>query len=235
MYKYIYIDKIGRFFYTPNPGHTLGGSLHRALQDFHETGGVETQSQEQLIERLRNTWTSTGYSSGEEEQEHLDSAVVMLQTYYESAVESGVKTILTEKQIREDYGDFILMGRIDRVDEHPDGTIEVIDYKSGRLSTSEEEVRHDLAMGIYQLLLSKRYPGHRVTGSILCLRTNCKATVELSDSELNEIEEGVKAVAEKILQISEDTVFEPEITDLCEDCRFERLCRRRIAGGRSNQ
>jgi RecB family exonuclease len=228
MYKYIYIDKIGRFYYTPNPGHTLGGSLHRALQDFHESGGTETHSPDQLIERLRNTWVSTGYSGVEDEQAHLDSAVTMLQEYYTAALESGVKTIMTEKQLREDMGDFILMGRIDRIDEHPDGTLEVIDYKSGRLSTSEEEVRHDLAMGIYQLLLKKKNPDRRITGSILCLRTNCKATVELSEEELNEIEEGVRAVAEKILQISEESDIEPQITELCEGCRFERLCKRRI-------
>lgn len=228
MYKLIYIDKVGRYFYTPNPGHTFGGSLHRALQEFHETGGAETQSADQLIERLRNTWVSTGYTTSQEEHEHLQSAVDILQDYYEKTLASGVKTIMTEKQVREDMGEFILMGRIDRLDEHPDGTLEIVDYKSGRLSTCQEEVRRDLAMGIYQLLVKRQHPDRRVTASILCLRTQNKATVELSEDELHEVEEGVRAVAEKILKISEDTVIEPDMTELCEGCRFERLCKRHL-------
>jgi putative RecB family exonuclease len=228
MYKLIYIDKIGRYYYIPNPGHSLGGSLHRALQDFHEVGGIETHTQDQLLERLKNSWASAGYSSPEEEKEHLQSALEMIQSYYTQAASWDVKTILTEKQLRVDMGDFILMGRIDRMDEHPDGTLEIIDYKSGRLTTSEDEVRQDLAMGIYQLLARKLYPENRITASILCLRTGDKATVELNDRELEEIEGGVRVVAERILQMSKDTVIEPRITSLCEGCRFERLCKRWI-------
>ena len=38
-------------------------------------------------------------------------------------------TIWVEKQLRADLGPFVLLGRLDRVDEHEDGTVEVVDYK----------------------------------------------------------------------------------------------------------
>lgn len=157
MYKLTYVTKVGRFYYAPNVGDSFGGSLHRAIHDFHSAGGHETHTPEQLAERLHSTWTSIGYSSQQEEKEHLELGVRLLQEYYANS-QTGATTIFTEKQLKEDMGEFYLVGRIDRLDEHPDGKLEIIDYKSGRMSVSEQEVADDLAMSIYQLLVKRKYP-----------------------------------------------------------------------------
>ena len=67
MYKYAYIDRIGKFYYRPKAYHSFGASLHRTLEDFHKAGGAETQSPEQLVEKLHTAWTSVGYASAEED------------------------------------------------------------------------------------------------------------------------------------------------------------------------
>ena len=110
----------------------------------------------------------------------------MMQAYHAAASERrehGVETLFTEKTIKTDMGPFILSGRVDRIDRHPDGTLEVVDYKSGRLETTQEEVSDDLAMNIYQLILRRSYPGSRVMATIYCLRSGVHASAELADAE----------------------------------------------------
>jgi len=45
-------------------------------------------------------------------------------------------------------GPFKLSGRVDRIDRHADGALEIIDYKSGRHEVTAEDVRDSLAMTI---------------------------------------------------------------------------------------
>lgn len=226
LYKFIYIDRIGRYLYKPKAYHSFGSSLHRAISDFHAAGGAEQETAEQLVERLHERWVSLGYTSEIEEQEHLEQAAEMIAEYHSSHVEPSEKTLLIEKQLKWDMGDFILIGRVDRLVETEDGTIGVIDYKSGRMSVTEEEVRNDLAMGIYQLLAARNYPGHPVSATIYCLRTGVKATVKMGPEELAELEDQVKVIAEEMLKIDSETVLQPCREEICDSCDFTPRCKR---------
>src|SRR3954468_24478015 len=66
-------------------GHALGGSVHRALQVFHERGGADELSQEELVGHLREKWSEQGFSSPEEAAAHLAAGEDLLLRYYESA------------------------------------------------------------------------------------------------------------------------------------------------------
>ena len=228
MYKLTYIDRLSRFYYRPKSYHSFGASLHRALEEYHKLGGPQTQSAEQLVDKMHQVWVSAGYASEQEEREHLDWAAEFLQDYHTAHRVEGVRTVFTEKPLKLDMGEFNLMGRIDKVDEYPDGHLEVIDYKSGRLSVEEDEVRNDLAVGIYAYLARGTYPGRRITASIYCLRNGEKATVEFSDEEFTEVEEGVRAAASEIAQIDQDSEIEPVwLENVCPECDYLRLCARR--------
>jgi putative RecB family exonuclease len=226
MFKLIYVTKVGRYYYRPNIGDSFGASLHRAIAEFHSSGGHDAHSADQLSEKLRDAWTGVGYECAEQEREHLDLGMRLLQSYYEDS-RTGAITLLTEKQLREDMGEFILTGRIDRLDERPDGTLEIIDYKSGRARVTEEEVANDLAMSVYQFLARRKYPGRRVVATIHCLRTGNTASAELSDSDAEELELMVRQVAGDMLAITEETELLPRRTPSCDCCDFSKLCERR--------
>lgn len=226
MYKLVYVTRVGRYYYSPNIGDSFGGSLHRALNDFHASGGHETQTREQLAERLRNTWVGAGYSSEQEENEYIESGVRMLEEYYENSKSATSATLFTERQLKYDMGDFVLIGRIDRLDERSDGTLEIIDYKTGRASVTAEEVANDLAMSVYQLLVKKNHPRKRVIATIQCLRTGWSASAELSDEDLAELETMIHKVASEMLAITEDTKIPPVRNNVCDGCSFFKICER---------
>lgn len=226
-YKYTYIDRIGRFFYKPKSFHTFGATLHRALDEFHKQGGADTQSADDLVNTMRSMWSDVGYGSKLEETEHLAAAEQLLGQYHQEHIIQGAKTLFTEKQLRVDMGEFVLMGRVDRIDEHADGSLEIIDYKSGRLHVTEEEVRQDLAMGVYTLLASRLFAGRRITATIYALRSNQKATVEHTTDELAELEAMIRLLAAEIAQVDRDSDIEPTWKpDICPYCDYLRLCRK---------
>src|SRR5579871_1960020 len=128
-YRYIYHDKIGRFYLRARPGYSFGSTLHQVLQSFHEeiraTG--EAQSAEQMVEQVGQRWISAGYETPEQEQEYREASAEIVQAYHALATERmarQVETLYTEKTISTDMGPFKLSGRVDRVDRHPDGTLE---------------------------------------------------------------------------------------------------------------
>ena len=47
-------------------------------------------------------------------------------------------------------GPHLLRGRVDRVDRHPDGSYELIDYKTGRARTPSQ-LKDDIQLSLYQL------------------------------------------------------------------------------------
>lgn len=226
MYKFVYVTRIGRLYYCPNVGDSFGGSIHRALQSFHAAGGHETQDSEQLTARLKDVWTGMGYSSREEENEHLEFGARLLEDYYQNS-RTGNVTLFTERRLRYDMGDFALIGQIDRLDERPDGVLDIVDYKTGRITVAEDEVSSDLAMCIYQLLVRKAYPGRDAVATIYCLRSGQSASAKLSDEELVELEEMIRSTVEDLLKITEDTDIPPVRRDVCDQCNFFKICERR--------
>ena len=229
MYYFTYIQRISRFYYKPKMQHSFGLSLHRSLEDFHKTGGAQTQSAQDLVKKLHTSWSSLGYESTKQEEQHIEAATQLLEQYHTACQIEGAKTLFTEKTFKQDMGAFNLTGRVDRIDEHPDGCLEIIDYKSGRASVDEDEVRNDPAMGIYAYLAHKSFPEQAITASIYCLRTGDKATAKYEHCDFVEIEDGVRTVADELLAIDVDTEIDPVWLDyVCPRCDYLRLCARRM-------
>jgi putative RecB family exonuclease len=147
------------------------------------------------------------------------------------AARSGRETVLVERTVSHEYPRYVLFGKVDRLDRLPSGELEIVDYKSGRRSVSEEDVRSSLALGLYQLVVARTYPMEPVRAAIYCLRTGASASVLRSAEELAELEEGLQVMAERILGEAE---FAPTPGVHCAECAFQRICpastTRRAAG-----
>jgi putative RecB family exonuclease len=229
MYRLEYVEKVGRFYHKARAGYAFGSTLHQTLQNFHEAGGSAEVTAEQLIERLAVDWQSQGYQNAEHEQAHKEAAVQILQTYHATATERAetTRTFLTEKMLKWDMGEFVLTGRIDRVDEHlSDGALEIVDYKSGRLDVTEADVKNALAMSVYQLLLKRNNPERRVFATIHALRGGVTASASFSDEELAQWQEELHGLGLLILETDFEAAQPVPLPDVCPDCDFLKLCRR---------
>ena len=225
-YRYVYVDKIGRYYLRAKPQYALGSTLHNVLRTFHEEGAIHTA--EELVSRVGEKWVSAGFVTPEQEQDFRTAGEEMARSYREAYQERAVmqtETILAEKQIKTDMGAFWLAGRIDRVDRYPDGSLEVIDYKSGRWEVTSEEVAGDLAMNIYQFILRRNHPGARISSTIYCLRSGIHASAEMTDGEADRFGADIQIIGEEIVSRDFENV-EPARIEVCEWCEFVPRCER---------
>ncbi|CCW36068.1 RecB family exonuclease [Chthonomonas calidirosea] len=224
-YRYIYLDRIGRFYQRPRASYSFGTTLHLVLRQFHEQGASLTS--EELVQSLRQNWVQAGYTDAAEEAQHLAMGEQIVAAYRQEITQRSEPRELfaTEKTLSYDMGRYILQGRVDRIDRHPDGTLEIIDYKSGLTTVTPEDVASSLAMCCYQLLVKRLYPQAPVCATIYCLRTGEAATVALSDDALEEFAKDLDRIVEQILQTDFTEVY-PKRIPLCDTCDFLLRCTR---------
>jgi putative RecB family exonuclease len=228
-YYWAYLSPLGRRFRRPNATLALGANLHRVLQLFHELGGIETLSREQVAHALETLWSSAGFETPEQSEAHKQLGHALIADYYarQEASPAAARTLFTEKMLRLDRGDYLLVGRLDRVDEHPDGTLEIVDYKSQRTSVTEEQVANDLALHCYALLLQHVYPDRPLLISIYALRAGTKATVALTAEHMEEFATLLDELAQQILHTDFESL-QPVPIPHCAKCEYLPLCNRRF-------
>jgi len=225
-FKWTYLDARGRWYLRSKSYYSFGTSLHQALERFHDAGDNGVQTTEEAVAALEESWIDAGYRSADEAAEALGEGREIVTRYVEQQLktERRAKTLFTEKQMRLEMGDFDLIGRLDRLDERDDGTLEVVDYKSGRADVDPEEVKNDVAMSCYALLVKRKYPDQPVVGTIVAVRTGNAGTATWTEDELDVIEQDLQQIGAEILTDDfQERVPVPK--PLCGHCDFLPLCR----------
>lgn len=222
-YRFDYIDRIGRFYHRSRPGYTVGTALHQALREFHDAGAVDTP--DELQARLLAAWSGAGFADAAAEAAELARASAMLEAYREAfhRDSTGAETLWTERGVKSDMGDFVLTGRIDRLDRHPDGALEVVDYKSGRADVQPADVAASLAMRIYQLILRREHPGVPVRAAIIALSSGRRAVHGMTDAEAAAFADEIDALVHEILARDHEAV-KPALVPACARCDFQTRC-----------
>lgn len=98
---------------------------------------VKVPTRDELFEMYESSWQGDWYGSAKQRDEYYKKGKEILTMFY--AAEDGHWTIpvALESWFKIKVGDYFLHGRIDRVDQLPDGSLEIIDYKTGK---SKEKV-----------------------------------------------------------------------------------------------
>lgn len=226
-FRWTHVDPRGRWYLRAKSYYSFGASLHRVLERFHDSGDTGVATTHEALAALEDSWLDAGFSSAEEMADAFGEGKAIIERYVEEHAEPrvGVNTLFVERLLKRDMGGYVLAGRVDRVDEHDNGLVEVIDYKSGRQSVSREEVASDIAMGCYQLLLREMFPGRPVQATIVALRSGEQASHSMNEEETQEFEFALNDLARRIF--SHDYFeLEPVYKGLCRDCDFLALCRK---------
>jgi putative RecB family exonuclease len=226
-YRWTYEDNRGRWYLRAKSYYSFGSTLHKVLQRFHDEGDIGVGTTSEVLATYEESWIQAGFSSAEEMQEAFGEGRQILERHVANSVAQPreAKVLLVEKQLRLSFqDDFDLVGRIDRVDEHPDGTLEIIDYKSGRMEVSEADIEADLAMGIYQVLLAEKYPDRPIKATIVALRSGESASWSLSTEDLEVLRQDLHELGKHMLATNWEE-YHPTPKALCGHCDFLPLCR----------
>lgn len=219
-YKFTYVDDLAKEYKTPKPYLTMGAHVHNALKDFYEQLEPEDRDFAQLEQILRRRWTENrrGFDTREDEAKWGVKALNMLRLYVHRMDMKTTPVMLEDYYDMEIDSNLKLLGRIDRADELEDGTLHVIDYKTGKYKP--EEV-NDLQLILYAMIVSSGEKKPVTKASYLYLQTMDWHTIEI-DHDVAEA--AVEEVKEQVDRIRNEKEFLPQINQYCKSCDFLTIC-----------
>ncbi|MDB5098339.1 MAG: recombinase RecB [Cyanobacteria bacterium RYN_339] len=197
---------------------SVGISLHAALEEVEKAGGVAQTGLDGALALLASRWEGEGFATPEDEAEARKKAEALLSAYLARYGEGVGKPVMIEKKLEAPYAGVPFLGIVDRVDRLPDGSLELIDYKSGRALITTA-VKQQLA--IYRYLVEATTGELPRAVAIHHLATGAKLPVELPAAEWRGLLDGA-AEGARAIEAEED--FDPQTGRHCDWCDFKHRC-----------
>lgn len=209
---------------------SFGTSIHDALFDFyslHVKG--EKVTKVDLLELLAKRWKHEGYETKAREALLRRKGEEYLADYYINQFDPHTVVAALEQPftvaVQHDDRTIKIGGKIDRIDVLPDGKIEIIDYKTGRMP-SKREVDANLQLSIYALAASS-IPGlpfgkksEDITLSLYFFDTKTKISTTRTPQQLAAECAAIISIARQI----ETSDFRCSGNLLCKDCEYKMFC-----------
>jgi putative RecB family exonuclease len=218
-YKFLHIDKLGDKYGKPRPYFTMANHVHAALKEFLSLQPVRLRTTATAEELLRKNWQRyrLGFRDKDDELRWVEKAMAQLRSFV-SNQDVGAQPIMMEELVEAEINTgLVLRGRIDRVDKQPDGSLHIIDYKTGNKAGEIDWEQLEL----HALILSKRltWPVSKI--SYLYLGNSTMKSTAISVDDLRQVHWRVLTTANKIRQEKE---FHPSPSPWCGNCDFISIC-----------
>jgi DNA helicase-2/ATP-dependent DNA helicase PcrA len=216
----------------PSASLSFGTSIHAALREFYQLKGQGKKvTRDLLLQLLSKLWLREGYESREYEKKMRSRGEKYLSDYFAREFDPKVKTIALEQPftvpIASDGRSLKIGGKIDRVDVRPDGKVEIIDYKTGRMP-SKREIDTNLQLSMYAIAASQipTIPFGQKTENILLslyfFDTNTRITTTRTAAQLENEKANIIDIAHQI----ETSDFRCSGSVLCAKCEYSMFCER---------
>lgn len=194
----------------------------QAFQDnlFGNTKNSSALTEEKILDIYERRWQSDGYASPEERDNYYQKGLTIIKQFFtnwQSNVQPEV--LFLEKNFSFKIGGDIIKGAIDRIDRLADGTLEVVDYKTGnpKEKLTYEDKRQLI---LYKIFLEEVY-GQKVSLlSYYYLENGQKISFEAKDKEVEKLR---LEVLTEITEIKKAN-FPPKPSELCKYCDFRSIC-----------
>lgn len=223
-YKLRYILKIPTF---PSASLSFGSSMHASLNNFYLLVKNGEKPNEKLLHKLlKENWIGEGYTSKSHEKKFFEKGKVYLSGFLKENFNPKNLPILLEEPFTIPLGKIKVGGKIDRVDRLSDGSIEIIDYKTGATIPSQKEVDKNLQLSLYALAATQiptepfgKKP-KEVKLSLYYLDQQQKISTTRTKEDLERAKEEILKIKKEI----EKSDFNCSKNFLCQGCEYKLLC-----------
>jgi len=198
-----------------------GAAMHRVLLTYYDSVRFgKAKGDEELLQLFRDDLAASGIQDSYQKELYLRLGLEQLQDFLAGARSAPQPEVLhTEEWFEVQIAGTRLAGRIDRIDRAADGSVVIVDYKTGK-GRSQDDADESLQLSIYAMAAREKW-GYRV-GSLVFhnLEGNVPVFSRRSEFQVQEAREQVLSVARGIVAGK----FEAKVGRHCNFCAFRGLC-----------
>jgi DNA helicase-2/ATP-dependent DNA helicase PcrA len=211
-----------KFLEPTLPGQPRQTGLFTAGQNDNNDSDNESQINNNLTwQHLQNIfkqeWHDYGFESRQDADEYQQQGHQQLKAWYDGFTKTNV--LFLEQRFNWKLQDYTIVGTIDRVDELPDGSLEIIDYKTGKpkdkLDTDDKR-----QLLVYQSALEtlQRKPISKLT--YCYLQDGSTQSFTAKQKDLEQIKEFILDTIHDIEKFD----FSPNPGHICRYCDWKQIC-----------
>lgn len=198
-----------------------GAAMHRVLRTYYESVRLgRTKSDEELIQLFREDPGVCGIQDEYQRNLYLKQGQQQLREFLAAARLSPAPEVLhTEEWFDVQIAGTKVIGRIDRMDRAADGSVKIVDYKTGK-ARSQEDADESLQLSIYAMAAEEKWDYRVGDLAFHNLEGNVPVLSRRTEFQLEDARERVLAVARGIA----DGNFKAKPDFHCSFCAFRGLC-----------
>ena len=215
------LERDWRISAKPAAAMQYGAAIHRVLKTYFDSIRLgRPKSDAELIELFRIDLASAKIQEAYQHELYENLGLRQLQEFLASARAIPAAQVLhTEEAFEIKIGETTVAGRIDRIDQRADGTVAIVDYKSGK-ARDQEAADESLQLSLYAIAAKEKW-GYKVGALIFHnLEENVPVVTTRSESQLRDaricVEKAAKGIAEN--------VFKAKTGQHCNFCAYRSLC-----------
>ena len=205
----------------PAAAMQYGAAIHRVLKTYFDSVRAgRPKTDEELVALFRQDLADAKIQESYQHELYENLGLAQLVEFLKAARSIPADQVLhTEESFEIHVGETIVAGRIDRIDQRPDGTVAIVDYKTGK-ARDQEDADESLQLSLYAIAAKEKW-GYNVGALIFHnLDQNVPVITVRTESELmaarQKVEEAAKGIA--------DGVFEATPGMHCNFCAYRSLC-----------
>jgi DNA helicase-2/ATP-dependent DNA helicase PcrA len=206
------------------PQMFLGDAIHRTLQEAMQKKleGIPLDI-ESLQTDFREKWQKYTHSDSAWMESLKAAGLKMIETFVENEKTLTTHVLALERSFKIERDNFILSGRIDRVDTDDSGELYIIDYKTGKIGMpdSSYESKKDDQLIIYAMVCPELFGKLPARVSFYYLSEGRLVSQVVSQKEIDKLQEKITETANRIA--AEDfTATTNRFT--CGICSYRAIC-----------
>jgi DNA helicase-2/ATP-dependent DNA helicase PcrA len=198
-----------------------GAAMHRVMRTYYDSVRLgRTKADDELLQLFRDDLAASGIQDDYQRDLYLKQGQEQLTDFLAATRTTRALEVLhTEEWFDVQIAGTKVAGRIDRVDRKADGSVVIVDYKTGK-ARSQEDADESLQLSIYAMAAREKW-GYRVGELVFHnLEGNFAVVSKRAEFQLEEARERVQAVARGIAEGN----FKPKPDFHCTFCAFRGLC-----------